>query len=97
MRISAYQYGNTIRFECEFFNFDGEKVEPEIVNFKIYRSENNKELEEDYETGTVNKTDDGKYIFYYKTEGKAILTYEWYGEIDGNASVKRGRFRTDFV
>jgi hypothetical protein len=92
--ITVYQYGTTIRFEAEFFDFDGEPVDPDQVALKIYDHKYN---EITSEVGIPNGGV-GKYYYDYETERKeARLYYEWYAMIDGKPSLRRGEFMTRFV
>lgn len=90
---NVYQYGTTVRFECSFFNFDGQLIDPETVKVKVY----------DYKYVVIfeangMKNSQGKYFYDYTTESKEKkLFYEWYGEIDGKPSLKRGEFSTKFI
>lgn len=89
-----YQYGNTIRFKCEFFDFDNSKADPQIIKFIIYDERYNVVFQENGAT----RLSEGEYIFDYTTpERKGKYYYEWYGEVDGKPSIKRGEFKTDFV
>jgi len=92
--VNTYQYGNTIRFECTFYDFEGNKVDPEMVKIKIY----------DYKYNVIfngeglKKANTGEYFYDYTTEMREQkLFYEWYGEIEGKPSLKRGEFMTKFI
>jgi hypothetical protein len=92
--MNVYQYGNTIRFECTFFDFEGNKIDPDVAKIIIY----------DYRYNVVfngeglKKVGVGEYFYDYTTEMKEQrLYYEWYGEIDGKPSLKRGEFMTKFI
>lgn len=94
--VNTYQYGNTVRFECDFFDFSGEKIDPQIVKLIVYNYK--------YQAvhtailNTNNRQNIGEYYFDYTTELKEQkLYYEWYGEIDGKPSLKRGEFITRFI
>lgn len=92
--MRTYQHGNTIRFKCEFFDFENNKIDPQVVKFIIYDGRYEKVFEE---VGAT-KIGIGEYIYDYTTgDSKGIFYYEWYGEIDGKPSIKRGEFRTEFV
>ena len=91
--MNTYQYGNTIRLECIFRDFEGVKVDPSIIKIIIYDNRNQKIFE-----GTGIKRSVGEYYYDYTTESKQDkITYEWYGEIDGKPSVRRGQFMTKFI
>jgi hypothetical protein len=91
---NTYQYGTTVRFECTFFNFSGIPINPEMVKIIVY----------DYKYNIIfngiglKTAEDGQYFYDYTTEMKEQkLFYEWYGEIDGKPSLKRGEFMTKFI
>jgi hypothetical protein len=91
--INIYQYGNTVRFECTFFDFDGNKIDPNSVKIVIYDYRYNIVF-----NGEGLKNGVGEYFYDYTTEKKEQkLFYEWYGEIDGKPSLKRGEFMTKFI
>lgn len=92
--ITIYQYGTTVRFEVEFFDFDGEATDPEGATLTIYDSKYKViHTGEGTSNGGV-----GKYKYDYQTEEKeARLYYEWLAEIDGKPSLRRGTFMTRFV
>lgn len=93
--ITVYQYGTTVRFEAEFFNFAGVATTPETVKLKIYDS---KYVELTTENGIAVTGAVGKYFFDYVTPKKEQrLYYEWYAEIEGKPSLKRGEFITKFL
>lgn len=93
----VYQYGTTIRFEVEFFDFEGIAVEPDAdsIKFRVYDSKY-KQLTENSGVPVSGKL--GQYIYDYETHRKEQrLFYEWYAEIDGKPSLKRGEFVLKFV
>lgn len=95
-RGNVYQYGNTVRFECSFYNFDEVKVDPDLIKIVIYDHKYT-QLSETV-LGASNKLDVGEYFFDYPTEEKEQkLYYEWYGEINGKPSLKRNSFVTQFA
>lgn len=94
--IRVYQYGNTVRFECIFYDFDGEKIKPNMIKLTVYNSK--KDVVFFQSLGDDNQKSLGEYYFDYTTEQKEQkLYYEWYGEIDGKPSLKRGEFMTKFI
>ncbi|UUV46205.1 hypothetical protein [Bacillus phage vB_BanS-Thrax2] len=94
--MNIYQYGDTVRFECVFYNFEGEKIDPQLIKVIIY-DQKYKELKSEVLT-SVNKKDIGEYFYDYTTPKKEQkLYYEWYGEIDGTPSLRRGSFMTKFI
>lgn len=91
---STYQCGNTVRFECKFYDFDNNKVNPDVAKLIVYNYKY-EIIHEKLVDGGVNL---GEYSFDYVTENKAQrLYYEWYGEINGKPSLKRGEFATRFI
>lgn len=95
-KINTYQYGNTIRFECDFFDFNGQLIDPQLIKITVYSYK--------YEVlftevlGLNNRKNIGEYFYDYTTERKdQKLFYEWYGEIDSKPSLKRGEFMTKFI
>lgn len=92
--INTYQYGTTVRFECTFFNFTGEPVEPEMVKIVVYDFKYNII----YSGTGLKSATVGQYFYDYTTMNKEQkMFYEWYGEIDGKPSLKRGEFQTRFI
>lgn len=95
-QLKVYQYGNTVRLECVFFDFQGNKVDPQLVKITIYNQRYENIFNETL--GINNRKDTGEYFFDYVTENKEQkLYYEWYGEINGKPSLKRGEFMTKFI
>lgn len=93
---NTYQYGNTVRFDCLFFDFNGDKVNPDLVKIIIYNSRHEILLEEIMKT--ENQRSIGEYFYDYVTEDKKqTVYYEWYGEINGKPSLKRGQIATNFM
>lgn len=93
---NVYQYGNTIRFESDFFDFNNQKIDPEVVKIVIYNYKYEVVLSETLNIN--NKQAVGEYYYDYITEKKEQkLYYEWYGEINGKPSLKRGEFMTKFI
>lgn len=93
--IKTYQFGNTIRFEAQFFDFDGMPVDPEMIRLKIY---NSKYVVVHDEPAAKVQGITGKYYYDYETEPKEQrLYYEWYAEIGGKPSLERDEFVTRFL
>jgi hypothetical protein len=94
--MSTYQYGNTVRLECNFYDFSGLSVNPDFVKVVIYNSKYEVIFTETLSIS--NRSDVGKYFYDYITEKKEQkIYYEWYGEINGKPSIKRGQFITKFI
>ena len=95
-KINSYQYGNTVRIDCSFYDFNNQKIDPDLVKVIVYNTRYEVLLEEIINTN--NRKDIGEYFFDYVTENKKqTIYYEWYGEINGKPSLKRGEFTTKFV
>lgn len=93
---NVYQYGNTVRFECSFYNFSDEKIDPSFVKIIIY--DKNYNVLSENTLGAANKLAIGDYFYDYATEEKEQkIYYEWYGEINGKPSVKRKSIITKFI
>ena len=93
---NAYQFGNTVRLDCVFYGFDGERINPDLVKLILYNSRY-EILKEEF-MKTENQRNIGEYFYDYITEDKRqTLYYEWYGEMNGKPSLKRGSFITNFI
>jgi hypothetical protein len=93
---NVYQYGNTVRLECDFFDFDNTSVDTQLVKVVIYDAKY--EILSEIVLGEVNRKAVGKYFFDYTSGNTAQkYYYEWYGEIDGTPSLNRGQFATKFI
>ena len=94
--VNVYQYGNTVRLECDFFDYTELKIDPQMVKVIIYDAKYNILTSETL--GGANRRNIGEYFYDYTTPKKEQkLYYEWYGEIDGKPSLKRGSFITKFL
>lgn len=94
--INSYQYGNTVRLECKFYDFENELVNPEIIKIIIYNSKYEVILNEFLNTN--NSKGVGEYFYDYVTEKKEQkLYYEWFAEINGKPSIMRSQFITRFI
>lgn len=94
MQNKSYQSGNTVRLTCEFYDFSGGLSDPSSVKLRIY--DYKYKLIDEYTNAT--KTEMGKYYFDYVTdENNKTYIYEWYGELEGTPSLKRGSFLTKFI
>ncbi|UUV45950.1 hypothetical protein [Bacillus phage vB_BanS-Thrax1] len=94
--MNIYQYGDTVRFQCTFYNFEGEKIDPQMVKVVIY--DQKYKIVAEHMITSENKKGVGEYFYDYTTPSKAQkLYYEWYGEIDGTPSLRRGSFMTKFI
>lgn len=91
---NVYQSGNTVRLECKFYDFYNNPVNPDVVKIILYNYKY--EILKEF---LVNQSADvGSYYFDYKTEDEPQrLFYEWYGEINGKPSIKRGELYTRFI
>jgi hypothetical protein len=94
MITNTYQSGNTVRLSCEFYDFDKEMKDPTIIKLKIYDYKYN--LLDEFTN--VIRSEMGKYYFDYVTDvDNKTYIYEWYGELDGTPSLRRGSFITKFM
>lgn len=94
--METYQYGTTVRLSCTFSNFDNEKVDPDLVKVIIYDKQY-KALKTIIIT-PENRLNVGEYFYDYTTEAQTqVVYYEWYGEIAGKPTLKRGYITTKFI
>lgn len=94
--MNKYQAGTTVRIECTFFDFNGEKVDPEFIKLIIYNYKY--EIINTINININNKISTGQYYYDYITsKEQQQLCYEWYGEINDLPSLKRGQFTTSFI
>lgn len=95
-KVNTYQYGNTIRFEVKFYDFSGMPIDPTKIKVIVYDNKYKQIFTANVNTN--NRKNIGEYFYDYTTEMKEQkLYYEWYGEIDGKPSLKRGEFITRFI
>jgi hypothetical protein len=93
---NKYKSGNTVRLIGEFYDFEGNLIDPQIVKVAIYDYKHN--LIQEVVVGQSSKLSKGIYYFDYVTKnGNNKIIYEWYGEIDGRPSLDRNMFVTDFM
>jgi hypothetical protein len=95
--LNVFQAGNTIRLQCTFEDFDGNKINPTNVRIVFYDVKYNKLQESILSTG--NRISTGVYVYNFRTssEEEKRYVYEWYGEVNGLPSLKRSSFRTIFI
>lgn len=94
--FNTYQYGTTIRFEANFYDFDGNPMNPDIVKVVVYDQKYNQIFTQMLDVN--NQTGVGQYFYDYVTDPKEQkLYYEWYGEINSKPTLKRGTFMTKFM
>lgn len=93
----TYQTGNTIRFKCQFTDFEGEKVDPNLVKIIFYDYKYNQM--ENFMLGDGNKISEGEYYFDYilPSRNNQQIYYEWYAEIGGKPALKRDTFMVKFI
>lgn len=96
-KTNSYQAGNTIRLVCTFKDFNGVKINPTNTKISFY----NYKYERLQQTtlSITNRLETGVYFYNYITPStlEQRIIYEWYGEINGLPSIKRGSFRTVFI
>lgn len=91
--MKTYPTGTTVRLKCAFFDFNNEKVDPQLVRVLIYNYKY-----EVIEQLNATKESVGEYFLDYITTNKSqTFYYEWYGEINGQPSIKRDSFITKFM
>lgn len=97
IEVNSYQAGNTVRLQCIFKDFDGNKVDPSNVQVTIYNYRYT--ILDRVILGGESRLDIGTYQYYYQTdtEDEMKYVYEFRGEINGIVSLKRGSFRTFMI
>lgn len=94
--INTYQFGTTVRFVVNFYDFDGNPIDPDIINIIIYDQKYNQIFSQVVDSNT--KTGVGSYFYDYITAPKEQkMYYEWNGTINGKPSLKRGTIMTKFM
>lgn len=89
--MSQYiQVGNTVRLVAQFYDWDGAPVDPALIKLIFYDAKYTKI--DEYSIGPAHKLEPGKYYFDYVTKASGTVFYEWYGEVDGLPTLKRGTF-----
>lgn len=96
--IMTYQFGNTVKLEAFFKDFDGNPVDPSNIKLIVYDSKFN--MLTSVPISSANRIELGHYEYLYKlpsgTTPKTIY-YEWYAEISGSPTVKREEMKLVFV
>lgn len=97
MDINTYQAGNTVRLQCIFMDFDGNKIDPQNVQITVYNYRYT--ILERLMLGSESRIDLGTYQFFYQTDSEDEMKYiyEYRGEVNGVVSLKRGSFRTYMI
>lgn len=91
-----YQTGNTIKLQATFYGFDGYKVVPDIVHFKVY--DNNYTVIENISIDKdTNSSEVGVYFYFYESVVEGDFYYEWYGEVEGMKCLQRGKMKFVFA
>jgi len=79
-----------------FYDFDGDKIDPDMIKITVYNFK--RDVLHFQSLGSESRKSIGEYYYDYTTEDKEQkLYYEWYGEINGKPSLKRGEFMTKFI
>lgn len=95
-RINKYQSGSTVRLQCEFYDFEGKYIDPELTKITIYDS--NRRVIYSQTLTSEDKKSVGKYYVDYVTDKREQrLYYEWYGVVNGKPSLERGIIATTFI
>lgn len=97
MSVNTYQSGNRVKLSAKFDNDEGISTDPAIVRLIIYNYKY--EIIEQYTMSDANRIDTGQYFYDYVTNSKKNekVFYEWYGEMDGTPTLRRGSFITKFI
>lgn len=94
--MNVYKSGNTVRLLGEFYDFNGELKDPQLIKVVIYDYKYN--IVDTVPIGDANRLSVGKYYYDFSTKKESDkYIYEWYGEIDGNPSLDRRVFMTKFI
>lgn len=88
--MTGYQSGNTVRFNAEFYDFDGQLIDPAVIRFIVY--DNRWAKLSETSIGAADRKEVGKYFYDYITITSGIFYFEWYAEINSYPSLKRGQF-----
>lgn len=85
-----------MRLIGEFFDFNGEPKDPQLIKIVIY--DYKYRVVDEIPIGDSNKISIGRYYYDFITKKESDkYIYEWYGEIDGNPSLDRNVFMTNFI
>lgn len=93
-----YQFGNTVKLEAFFKDFDGNPVDPSNIKLIVYDSKFG--VVSSITITSENRVELGHYYYLYTlpagTNPKTIY-YEWYAEIQGSPTVKRESLKLVFI
>lgn len=91
-----YFSGDTVKLECEFKDYDGLEMHPDLVKLKIYDRKYN--LIEEI-TNLPYDSENGVYFHYYTLpDGSSnTIIYEWYAEEGGMPTLIRQRMKYSFL
>lgn len=97
MSINTYQSGNRVKLTASFEDDLGEYKDPAIIRLIIYNYKY--EIVEQFNIGDANRLGVGEYFYDYVTNQNKNekIFYEWYGEMDGTPTLRRGSFLTKFI
>lgn len=97
MSINTYQSGNRVKLSAKFENDEGIFTDPAIVKLIIYNYKY--EIIEQFNIGDANRIEVGEYFYDYVTDSNKNekIFYEWYGEMNGTPTLRRGSFITKFI
>jgi hypothetical protein len=97
--MNHYQCGNTVYFECSFYDLNKELIDPDLIKFIIYDNRYNLIKEEIIAKNP--SLDIGEFQYDYTIpndfKNKQILIYEWNAEINGKPSIARDSFIVSFL
>lgn len=90
-----YFSGDTIKLECEFKEYDGVEMHPDLVKLRIYDRKYNL-IEE-----IINipfDSEKGVYFHYYTLPSDDnVIIYEWYAEEGGMPTLIRKKVNFSFL
>lgn len=86
--MKTFEKGNSIYFECTYYDFDGVITEPTSPAYKVIDSKGNEEA-----SGTPSKKETGVYYFYWESPNVDDYRVEFTGSIGGQNGVVRQVFK----
>jgi len=96
--LMQYQFGNTVKLEAYFKDFDGNPVDPSNIKLVVYDSKLS--VIATIPVTSENRVELGHYFYLYTLPSGTnpkVIHYEWYAEIQGSPTVKRETLKLVFV
>lgn len=90
--------GNTIRFECTFYDFENSPVDPTEVKVIVYDKTYTRIV--DVLLGEANKIDVGKYYYNFvvpESNSTTMYIFEFYGRINDAPAIAREQIMAEFI